>query len=374
MKKLFTILALSALSLSAFSQSISWAYLQWAASTTINQGQVFEAGAAVFADGVTNAAVASTTGEGITCELGYSSTNNDPSSTGWTWSSIPFNADWGNNFYFQGSVSGITAGTYYYTFRFKLGTDPYKYAGTNGLWNGTSSVNGSFTVNPAPSHVTWAYLQWAASTTINQGQSFDAGATVFADGLTNTAVASTTGEGMTCDLGYSSTNTDPSSTGWTWTSVPFNADWGSNFYFQGSVSGIPAGTYYYTFRFKLGADPYKYAGTNGLWDGTSSVNGSLVVTSPSAVNNPEVNHSSVTLCQNPIRNNMIVLNLNNSLSGKYKFVLIDNLGRLIQNFEISNDAETSNISIPLSKTTIGIYHLQVISPDNNKSMLKVLIE
>ena len=374
MKKLFTILAFSALSLGAFSQTISWAYLQWAASTTINQGQVFEAGAAVFADGLTNAAVASTTGGGITCELGYSSTNNDPSSTGWTWSSIPFNADWGNNFYYQGTVSGITAGSYFYTFRFKLGTNPYAYAGSNGLWNGTTSVNGSFTVNPAPSHVTWAYLQWAASTSINQGQSFDAGATVFADGLTNTAVASTTGEGMTCDLGYSSTNSDPSSTGWTWASISFNADWGNNFYYQGSVSGMPTGTFYYTFRYKLGVDSYKYAGTNGLWDGTSNVNGSFVVTSATAVNTLEMNQLSVTLTENPVRNNMIVLNLNNSLSGKYKLALFDNLGRMIKNVEISNAAGTSNVSIPVSKIINGIYHLQVISPDNNKSILKVLFE
>ena len=353
---------------------ITWANLQWESASTINQGETFYAGSKAYADGITNVATASTTGEGIICEIGYNSTNTDPSSIGWTWSSVSFNSDWGSEFYYQGGISGLGAGTYYYTFRYKLGTDDYKYAGTDGLWNGTSSLNKSFIVNPAPSHVTWAYLQWAASTAIFTNQSFEAGTTVFADGLTNAAVASTTGEGMTCDLGYSSTNNDPASTGWTWSAASFNSDWGSNFYYQGSASSIPAGTYYYTFRFKLGSDAYKYAGTNGLWDGTSSVNGSFVVASTTSTNIPEMNKSLVTLCKNPVRNNMIILNMNNSLSGKYKLALFDNIGRMIENIEIFNTQGTSNISIPVSKITNGIYHLQVISPDNSKSMLKVLFE
>jgi|GEM_PF-4966004 len=372
MKKLFTILAISALSFSAYSQSISWAYLQWAASTTINQGQVFEAGAAVFAEGITNAAVASTNGNGITCELGYSTTNNDPSSTGWTWSTIAFNADWGNNFYYQGTVSGIPAGSYYYTFRFKLGTDPYKYAGTNGLWNGTSSVNGSFTVNPAPSHVTWAYLQWAASTTINTSQSFEAGATVFAEGLTNAAVASTTGEGLTCDLGYSTTNNDPSSTGWTWTSVAFNADWGNNFYFQGSASGIPAGTYYYNFRFKLGSDAYKYAGTNGLWDGTGSVNGSFTVTGSTGIN--DLTATNAIKIQNPIKNGELKIKFTNQAIGIYTLNIFDFTGRLMLNTKFATSESGLEQHIQLANYPKGIYSIQIISPDTKKAGFKVVVE
>lgn len=369
MKKLFTIFAITALSLSAYSQTISWAYLQWAAATTINQGQVFEAGAAVFADGLTNT-MTSTTGEGITCELGYSSTNNDPSSTGWTWTSIAFNSDWGNNFYYQGTVSGITAGTYYYTFRFKLGTDSYKYAGTNGLWNGTSSVNGTFTVNPAPAHVTWAYLQWAASTTINTSQSFEAGAVAYADGLTN-AVTSTTGEGMTCDLGYSSTNNDPSSTGWTWTPVAFNSDWGNNFYFQGSVSGIPAGTYYYNFRFKLGSDAYKYAGSNGLWDGTGSVNGSFTVTSATAINKVDAGNS-ISIIQNPVKNGIIKLKFENQSAGLYIVRLFDCTGRLVLNKAFENSDISTERDIELTNCPKGIYNLQIISPVKKETLIKVV--
>jgi hypothetical protein len=369
MKKLVTILAVSVLSITAFSQTITWAYLQWAASTNINQGQVFEAGAAVFADGLTNA-VNSTTGEGITCELGYSSSNTNPSSSGWTWTSIAFNGDWGNNFYYQGTVSDIPAGSYYYTFRFKLGTDDYKYAGTNGLWDGTGSVSGTFTVNPAPAEITWAYLQWAAATTINSGQSFEAGATVFAEGLTNT-VNSTTGEGMTADLGYSSTNNDPSSTGWTWTPVAFNSDWGNNFYFQGSVSGIPAGSYYYNFRFKLGSGDYKYAGTDGLWNGTSSVNGSLTVISTTDVSQiTEIN--LISLIQNPVTNGVVRLKLNNPVSGIYSLRLFDSTGRLVLNKQFDDSA--SIFELHVGNQLKGMYHMQIISSESNITGFKVMIK
>lgn len=368
MKKLVTILAVSVLSLSAFSQTISWAYLQWAASTTINQGQVFEAGAAVFADGLTNT-MNSTTGEGITCELGYSSNNTDPSTSGWTWTSIAFNGDWGNNFYYQGTVSGIPAGSYYYTFRFKLGTDAYKYAGTNGLWNGTSSVSGTFTVNPAPAEITWAYLQWAASTSISAGQSFEAGATVFAEGLTNT-VTSTTGEGMTADLGYSSSNTDPSTTGWTWSPVSFNADWGNNFYFQGSASGIPAGSYFYNFRFKIGTGAYKYAGTDGLWNGTSSLNGSFTVTSFTTVNEVAT-ESPIVLVQNPATNGILRLNFNKSIPGNYTLRLFDATGRLMLSQIV--DGATSEMQLQTADYSKGFYTLQVITPENKTIGMKVII-
>lgn len=371
MKRLFTLFSILLFSFGAFSQTISWAYIQWAASTTINQGQAFEAGAACFADGLTNA-VNSTNGEGITCDLGYSSTNNDPSSQGWTWTPIAFNSDWGNNFYYQGTVSGITAGTYYYTFRFKSGADNYKYAGTNGLWNGSSSVSGTFTVNPAPAHITWAYLQWAASTTINQSQAFEAGAVAFADGLTN-AVTSTTGEGMTCDLGYSSTNNDPSSTGWTWTPVAFNSDWGNNFYFQGSVSGIPSGTYYYNFRFKLGSDTYKYAGTDGLWNGTTSVNGSLNVTATTAINDISAD-GTVVLVQNPVKNGIAQIKLNNQPEGLYMARVYDCAGRMILAREFENSDSNSLFEISLIYYSKGIYNLQLVSPDSKKVFIRIINE
>lgn len=130
---------------------ITWANLQWTASTSLTEGDTFEAGTCVFADGITNA-LESTTGEGIVADLGYSLTDTDPSGPDWTWTSSPadcyFNGDWGDNFYYQGRLTGLSAGTYYYSFRIRNGSGPYKYAGTNGLWNGVDNVNGTFEVTP----------------------------------------------------------------------------------------------------------------------------------------------------------------------------------------------------------------------------------
>ena len=53
----------------------------------------------------------------------------------------------GNNHYYQGKTPEIsTAGTYYYTFRFRIDEGTYAYAGTDGLWNGTSSTYKTFQV------------------------------------------------------------------------------------------------------------------------------------------------------------------------------------------------------------------------------------
>ena len=269
---------------------ITWANLQWAASTAIVEGSAFEAGSCVFAAGITNV-IESETGEDITCDIGYSLSNTDPSGESWTWTSCWFNGDWGNNFYYQGKIEGLTSGTYYYTFRFRNGSGQYKYAGTGGLWDGIDNVNGIFEVvsdddedddrDYSGLSITWAYLQWAASTSISKGGTFEAGSQIFIDGLTNAESASATGEGVLCDIGYSMTNSNPTGEGWTWEACKFNADWGNNFYYQGKTSEIQeAGTYYYTFRFKMGKNgEYAYAGTGGLWDGIDSVSGIFEVVS-----------------------------------------------------------------------------------------------
>ncbi len=266
---------------------ITWANHQWVASTAILEGAIFEAGSCVFADGITNA-VESTTGEGITCDIGYSTDDTSPDGAGWTWVACWFNGDWGNNFYYQGRIEDLTAGTYYFTFRYRNGEGPYKYAGSGGLWDGVDNVNGSFTVEAAGGGddidysqytITWANLQWKGTDPIQTGETFEAGSKIYINGLTNQDAASATGEGVLCDIGYSSTNSDPSGAGWTWISCPFSADWGNEFYYQGATSAISEpGTYYYTFRYKMGANgTYAYAGSEGLWDGTTNVNGSFVV-------------------------------------------------------------------------------------------------
>lgn len=131
--------------------------------------------------------------------------------------------------------------------------------------------------------ITWANLQWKAADIINEGETFEAGSCVFADGLTN-VIRTGTGGDITCDIGYSSTDTSPDGEGWSWSPCSFNQFWGeSNYYYQGRTLEISVtGTYYYTFRFRNADGPYKYAGTDGLWDGETNVNGTFEVKAASS--------------------------------------------------------------------------------------------
>ena len=261
---------------------ITWANLQWCAASVINEGDDFEAGSCVFADGITNS-VDSETGEEITCDIGYSLTDTDPSGEDWIWISCPFNQDWGNNFYYQGRIKNLTVGTYFYTFRFRNGSGPYKYAGTGGLWDGEVNVNGKFEVKGEEEDeyasiedysklsVSWAELgSWVAKNPIEKEEQFETGAQIYIEGLTNLQTG-TANKHVTCEIGYSTTDTDPSNESWTWTSCHWNGQWDNNHYYQGKTPAIStSGTYYYTFRFRIDEGAYAYAGTSGLWNGTTS--------------------------------------------------------------------------------------------------------
>jgi len=259
---------------------ITWANLQWKASDAILVGKQFEAGCCVFADGITNV-LDSETGEDITCDIGYCTENTRPDGNDWKWMPIDFNADWGNNFYYQGKITdSLAVGTYYYTFRVRNGHGPYKYAGTDGLWDGEFNVSGQFEVKKTQEEeegpdlsqytVTWANIQWTYKTEFFVGDSLNAGSKVLIPGLTNT-MSSATGEGVICEMGYGTT-ANPRNANWIWRKCPFSADWGQEFYFQGFTDGIAtAGTYYYTFRYSLDRKKtYVYAGSDGLWDSATN--------------------------------------------------------------------------------------------------------
>lgn len=108
----------------------------------------FEACAYVYAEGLTDKTTSDNTGSGLICEIGYGSTKN-PVDTDWSWNSGYYKEQQGNNYMFQGKTTNqITVpGTYYYTFRFKYGeAGEWVYAGTDGVWDGTNSIAGSFKV------------------------------------------------------------------------------------------------------------------------------------------------------------------------------------------------------------------------------------
>jgi hypothetical protein len=339
--------------------SIGWANTQYPATGTICPSGSFDVYGQVYADGLTNP---TNSGAGIVAQLGYSTSNTNPNT--WTnWVSTTFNTQSGNNAEYKGTLSGLTAGTYYYAFRYTLGTGcSYTYGGTAGIWNndngtltvnanhaialssvagttaqticvnnaltaitytlsggatgasvsglptgvsasvsgttltisGTPSVAGSYPYTVATTGnscttasasgtitvggtINWANLQSPATGTICSSGTFTAYGRVYQPGVTE---APGQGSGITVQLGYSTSNSDPST--WTnWVATTFNVQSGNNDEYMGTLSGLAAGTYYYAFRYKLTASTacgYQYGGYNGgFWNGSSNVNGQLTI-------------------------------------------------------------------------------------------------
>ena len=133
------------------STSIDWANLQWPATGTMCLGQTHTVYGQIYVAGITNGPGQAA---GIIAQVGVNSTNTDPGT--WpanAWSNATFNTQAGNNDEFTAGIGNLlSAGTYYYTFRYSLGQGcPYFYGGYNGgAWNGTNNTNGALTINAAP--------------------------------------------------------------------------------------------------------------------------------------------------------------------------------------------------------------------------------
>ncbi len=253
--------------------------MQWPPSGTVTLGDNYNVYARVYAAGVTDAVGQ---GAGISCWIGYSTSNTDPST--WTnWVVASFQGDDGpSNDEYVANIGAdiLSAGTYYYASRFQLGTAPYIYGGYNsGFWDGTTNVSGTLTVNAPTTQIDWANLQWPENGSISAGGDFNVYAQVYEPIVTNLVGQ---GAGITAWIGYSDADTDPST--WTnWVEATFNADAGNNDEYTANIGAvIPApGTYYYASRFRLGLADYVYGGFNGgFWDGTSNVSGELTITIP----------------------------------------------------------------------------------------------
>ncbi|OYQ33164.1 hypothetical protein CHU92_13580 [Flavobacterium cyanobacteriorum] len=154
--------------------SIGWGNLQFPPNGTINTCGNHTIYGQVWKDGITNGPGQAA---GMQAWVAVSTTNSDPAT--WpqsAWQPAAFNVQVGNNDEFIYNITGLSAGTYYYAFRYQYLTGPYLYGATNGPWNGTSNVNGVLTVNAinAP--------------TANAAQSFCSGATVASLAATGTAV------------------------------------------------------------------------------------------------------------------------------------------------------------------------------------------
>jgi hypothetical protein len=176
------------------------------------------------------------------------------------------------------------------TMALPAGTYAYKYfknaTWANGEYAGGSdrsvTVAGDKTVNDVwGGTIEWANLQWPASGTITVGGMFDVWTRVYIPNNITAPMGATTG--LTAWIGYSTSDTDPST--WTnWVAAPFSGQQGNDDEYWANIgSGIAtAGTYYYASRLQYGTTgTYVYGGYNaaggGFWDGTTNVSGVLTV-------------------------------------------------------------------------------------------------
>lgn len=255
---------------------IGWANLQSpTADIAVAEGTSVDYYGQVFSDGVTNSA-----GEGtlIDAWVGYSTSNSDPSLGGWTWVNATYNLDVGNNDEYKGTLSGLTPGTYYVAYRYRVGASgPFIYGGKNGFWSDTTH-NAKLTVTSLL--VDWCNIQYPASGTITAGDAYNVYAKVYLDGVTN---AGGQGAGITAWIGYSTSNTNPNT--WTnWVPAAYNVDQGNDDeYFANIATALSPGIYYYASRFqRAGSTEYRYGDINGIWDSTAD-NGVLTVTAATPV-------------------------------------------------------------------------------------------
>ena len=250
-----------------------YANLQFPTSATIEEGTTVTVYAQVLETGLTNN---SGQGAGITGWIGYSASNTNPNTAGWTWVQANYFGDVGNNDeYSLAFGAGITPGSYFYASRFQIGTGPFAYGGTGGVWN-----NDSATLTVTSNLVNFANIQSPTTATILQGTSETIYARVYEPGFTEAAGAN---GAITAWIGYSTTNTNPNTAGWTWVAATYNVQAGNDDEYQVSLgAALAPGTYYYASRFKKSvSSQFAYGGTAGIWNNDSGI---LTIYTPQDIN------------------------------------------------------------------------------------------
>ena len=250
-----------------------YANLQFPTSATIEEGTTVTVYAQVLETGLTNN---SGQGAGITGWIGYSASNTNPNTAGWTWVQANYFGDVGNNDeYSLAFGAGITPGSYFYASRFQIGTGPFAYGGTGGVWN-----NDSATLTVTSNLVNFANIQSPTTATILQGTSETIYARVYEPGFTEAAGAN---GAITAWIGYSTTNTNPNTAGWTWIAATYNVQAGNDDEYQVSLgAALAPGTYYYASRFKKSvSSQFAYGGTAGIWNNDSGI---LTIYTPQDIN------------------------------------------------------------------------------------------
>ena len=183
-------------------------------------------------------------------------------------------------------TGGTVANTSIYT-RLKSGLSVGNFNNEGVLVASTGAVSDTvFCSGSVSPQLDWVNLQWPGSGTITLGGDWGAYGQVYEPGITEGAGQ---GAGINCWIGYSTSNTDPS-TWTTWIPATYNTFVNDNNdeYFTniGALISSP-GTYYYASRFQLGTAPYVYGGYSaslgGFWNGTTNISGVLTVNPPNQI-------------------------------------------------------------------------------------------
>ncbi|OUR98193.1 hypothetical protein A9Q86_14155 [Flavobacteriales bacterium 33_180_T64] len=264
--------------ISSCTDAVDYANIQspTASPQTITVGDTFNVYAQAYEAGVTEAAGA---GAGIEAWIGYSSTNDNPSNAGWTWTAATFNVQSGNNDEFTAEIgSGLVTGTYYYATRFRLNSCGFVYGGTGGIW---SSDSVQLVVDPDTAD--FCNVDFPKLGNITTGATHNVYAQVYEPGVTD-AVGQ--GANILSWIGYNTTDNDPSiGAGWTWVAATYDSDSGNNDQYIADIGAVigSAGTYYYASRFQLNGSTYTYGGiqsdnVGNFWDAVTNNSGILTVT------------------------------------------------------------------------------------------------
>jgi hypothetical protein len=167
---------------------------------------------------------------------------------------------------FSSTVAGITDNFDLYTIKL----------------NANGGPNYVYTVYTPPVFITFANLQGPPTGSIETGQAFQVSGRAEIPGITGQP---TPAPGIEAWVGYSTTNTDPST--WTsWITASYTGPAGTYDEFSSNLGANIGlnGTYYYATRFRLNAGSYLYGGYSasggGFWDGTANISGVLTVTVP----------------------------------------------------------------------------------------------
>ena len=260
-----------------------WRAMNWPPTlsiSTVGSGNVY---GQIFVEGATVAAGAA---PDIQAWVGVSTTNTDPAT--WdasAWNPAVFNAQSSSNDEYVGTISGasMAPGSYYYAYRWQIGSAAFFYAGIKsdgsgaGPWDGATNVNGILTVSAA--EITFANVQFPTAATANAGDSVDLYVQFYAALITDAPGAPNLGQ-VRAQVGANATNTNPGT--WAsdaWVDASWNAQSASNDEYKGTITGLPEGTYYTASRFSLdGGATWIYGGINGVWSNDSGT----ITVSPAA--------------------------------------------------------------------------------------------